>query len=280
MFLLYRNLGDRRLGLHPIAPHPRKAWEFEFIISGNCSLLLRKNDKTIEKRLQGPVLCLTGPNCVHGWGGKPTDACKVIVFHFDEVPFAIRSAIPSDSHKLIHFSPNKIKFLKNLYDRCTEARKKIGTTPPEAKKQAGVFQPLVYNIIGTELSLFALKHFLQEDLKPTANIHQIKVDEALSWYEANLAHTPSVQDVARAIHISATHLRRLFVKILNQSPQHAFTDIQFNRVIWLLRDLSLSIDQVAENSGFGSGSAFSRAFKSRYGTPPGSYRQKLVSSKK
>lgn len=275
MFLLYRNQGKRRFGLEPIPPHPRWAWEFQIITEGTCSLLIREKGVTREEPLVGPVMVIAGPECEHGWGGRPPDDCKVIVFHFDEIDFAVRSVVENTGYRCLKFSSSELPLLQSLYDRCAEARRAIGTSPPEAKKRAGFFEPLIYSIVATELTLFFLRHIPRAELGPAPNFSESKVTEALAWYEANLFKNPHISDVARAVHISSTHLRRLFHKIRGLSPQAVFTELQFKRVKWLMRDSGMTLEQIAESTGFGSASAFSRAFTKEFGLSPKEYRRSL-----
>ena len=272
MFLLYRNQGERRFGLHPISPYPRKAWEFQFILEGQCSLVIQENGVNREERLLGPVLAITGPDCVHGWGGRSEDLCKVMIFHFDEADFTLRTIVGLNGNRKLRFSQEEIPAIQGLYDRCAEVRRAIGTSPPEARKRAGYFAPLIYNIVAMELTLFFLKHIPKAELGPVANFGESKVTEALVWYETNLGRSPKITDVAHAVHLSSTHLRRLFHRVRGMSPQAAFTRIQFERVKWLMRDPNLTIERIGESAGFGSASAFSRAFKSEFGVSPKRFR--------
>lgn len=180
-----------------------------------------------------------------------------------------------EGYRKVRFQKEEIPFLQALYTRCTEARRAIGTTPIDEVKRFGFFQPLVYNIVSSELNLFILKHLPKSELGPTPNFGESKVKEAAAWYEANLSRNPNMSDVAHAVHLSSTHLRRLFHKIRGVSPQVAFTDIQFKRVKWLMRDSAITFEHIAEIAGFGSASAFSRAFSKEFGMSPKEYRKTL-----
>jgi len=272
MFLLYRNQGKRHYGLHPIAPYPRRVWEFQIIMSGRCSMVIRENDVTKEECMLGPVLIITGPECAHGWSGRPKDVCNVMVFHFDEADFLLRSLVGQRGYRWARFSSLEFSILQSLYDRCDEVRKTVGTSPPEAKKRAGFFAPRIYGIVAMELTLLFLKHIPKIELGSIQNFSEMKVAEALAWYEYNLGGSPNISDVAQAVHLSPTHLRRLFHKIRGASPRKLFKNIQFERVKWLMRDPAMTLERIAENSGFGSGSAFSRAFTLEFGMTPKAYR--------
>ena len=273
MFLLYRNQGVRRYGLKPIPPHPRKTWEFQVFVEGECTILLQDGPKAIEKRLRGPVMAITGPDCAHGYGGMAKDSCYATIFHFDEADYFIRQTVGPRGYRLLPFPESELPFIQSLYDRCAEARDAIGTSPPEAKKRAGFLEPRIYSIVAMELTLLCLRHIPKAELGPAPTFGESKVSEAMAWYEANLANAPTIDEVARAVHVSATHLRRLFHEIRGLSPQEALTAIQFERAKTLMKDSRISLEWIAESTGFGSASAFSRAFKAKFDLPPSEFRR-------
>ncbi len=276
MFLFYRNQGERRYGLQPISPYPRRVWEFQIITEGQHSITFVENGKTREERLYGPVFSILGPECIHGWNGKRADVSKVMIFHFDEVDVALRSLIGNSGYKNLRFLPSELPTLQALYQRCDMARKSIGTSPPELKERAGFFEPLIYSIVAMELTLFFLKRLPKTALGPAPNFGKIKVEQALAWYESNLSRNPSIDEISHEVNLSLTHLRRLFHKIRGTSPKAAFTNIQFERVKWLMMDPTVTLEQISEKCGFGSSSAFSRAFKIKFRTSPRVYRTKLL----
>jgi AraC-like DNA-binding protein len=302
MFLLYRSQGERRFGLRPHAPHVRKAWAFQVIMDGTCSLLVRENKVTHEERITGPVFSIIGPDVAHSWGGKKTDICHVMVLHFDEAYPILCSLIGEDGRRFIRISKSDLPTLQALYDQCNEARRTPGFAsekthewykesvfsggsktkglPPsmllEARTKTAYFAPLIYAIVAAELTLFFLKHISSGELGPAPDFAENKVAQAMAWYQANLASQPNIKDVAHAVYLSATHLRRLFHKVRGMSPQEAFTRAQFERVKWLMRD-SIPFERIAEICGFGSASAFSRAFKMTFGVSPREYRTRLQS---
>ena len=275
MFLLYRNRGERRYGLFPLAPHPRNGWAFHINVEGNCLLRIHEADAVREKRLHGPVFTVAGPDCVHGWDGRKTDVCQVMVLHFDEAEYALRTIVGKAGYRCFRMPPEDLAAFEILYERCSEVRKSPGFATPAARRRAGFFAPLIYGIIARELTLYFLRHVPRAEIGPTPDFGTNKVAEAQAWYEANLATGPNIQDVAHAIHLSQTHLRRLFHKVRGMSPQTAFTRVQFDRAKWLMRSLTMPLERIAESTGFSSASAFSRSFKKEFGVTPKAFRAKL-----
>ncbi len=275
MFLLYRNRGERRYGQSPILLHPRNSWSFQIIVEGSCSMLISESDAVREKRLLGPVFTVAGPGFVHGWSGRKADVCEVMIFHFDEAEYALRSVVGKAGFRCFRMPAEDLPAFHTLYDRCNEVRKSPGFATPDARRRAGFFAPLIYGIVALELTLYFLRHIPRAELGPTPDFGTNKVAEALAWYEANLASGPNILDVAHAVHLSQTHLRRLFHKVRGMSPQAAFTRVQFDRAKWLMRSLAMPLERVAESAGFSSASAFSRSFKKECGVPPKIFRANL-----
>lgn len=265
MSLLYSNHGIRHYGAVPIPIHPRKRWAFQFIAEGETSLLLREEDGPVEKRLRGACLALTGPGCPHGWGGRPEDECRVLVFQFDAIAPPLDRIVGERGHRCIPVEPEALEHAGRIYQRCLQSGPK-----PHAE--------LVYRIAGDELSLMVLEKLPPSEVRSSSEIASRKVESALAWYESNLHSGPTVEETARAVHVSPAHLRRLFHQILHGSPQEVFTRLQFERAILLLRDPGLTLETIAEATGFGSGSAFSRAFKAVFRRSPREMRTRLGDS--
>jgi len=80
--------------------------------------------------------------------------------------------------------------------------------------------------------------------------------------------------LARAMNISESRLRTLFRQTAGVPLGSYIQNYRFTRSMALLRNTNLPIADVAEQSGFGSLPAFSRAFKKQTGQTPYNYRAK------
>lgn len=274
MFLSYRNHGKRRYGKNPLYPHPRHQWEFQFFLEGECDWIRLQGRQRIVERVEAPALVVSGPESLHGWGGDDSDNCLCYIFHFDEAEDPVRFLIPPDGSRLVHFKQTEEPWIRSLYNRCTQAGSESSSIPCNPKKLQGSLEPLIHKIVASELSIFLLTNVSESEWEAPNNFAQLKVKKALAWYEANLSRGPNIPEVARAVQLSPTHLRRLFHKVRGMSPQEAFTRIQFDRAKWLMKSPLMTLEQIAENTGFGSASIFSRTFKARFGSSPRQFRNK------
>lgn len=266
MFLTYCNAGKRDYsGQEYVSPYSRKAWEFQLVLNGSCTRVHREFNMTRETAVNAPTFCISGPDSIHGWRSRAKHKCTVLVFHFDDVDYTLKRLVARDGFLCVRFPSRTISSLRALYNRCMAT-----------KRQADDFSPMIYNIIASELTLFFLEFVPRAERSQGINYGANKVTEALAWYQTHLTSGPKIQQVANAVHLSPTHLRRLFHKVQGMPPQDALTRVQFDRAKELLLDMTASLEAVAASSGFSSASTFSRAFKTEFGLSPKAYRAAIA----
>ncbi len=90
---------------------------------------------------------------------------------------------------------------------------------------------------------------------------------------ADLAGPWTVEELARRVHLSPEHLRRLCHAHLAASPMRHVTALRMRRAAAFLASESYTIEAVARLVGYDSPYAFSTAFKRHMGMPPSEYRQ-------
>lgn len=98
-----------------------------------------------------------------------------------------------------------------------------------------------------------------------------------------VAHEPAAdhhtEALARAAHISARHLRRLFKSELGMTPAQYVEQVRVEHARSLL-EAGSSVTNAAARSGLGSDETLRRAFAETYGTTPSEYRQRFASTKR
>jgi AraC-like DNA-binding protein len=266
VILLYASEGKRKYGIDDTKlPRVRKAWEFMIVLEGTCTRVTREKNTMVEERVEGPMMYVSDSESLHGWGGTAKDACTVLVFLFDVVDYSLQQTVGRSGYRRARFPAEKIPELRKLYARCILARK---TRP--------VYLREIYHIISLELSVFFLSLLPKPKILVTTDFAKHKVLESIAWYRAQLKNQPTIKEAADAVHVSSGHLRRLFHKVHGTSPQQIFSRIQFETAKELMLYPALSIENIGENSGFGSASAFSRAFKLEFGISPKTYRSQLT----
>ena len=91
--------------------------------------------------------------------------------------------------------------------------------------------------------------------------------------EANFHYNLSLEQFAKLCHRSKSSFKRDFKNHYNSSPGKWIIERRLKKAAELIKYNSDTISQIAYDCGFESGAHFSRAFKSKYGKTPSSYRK-------
>ena len=83
---------------------------------------------------------------------------------------------------------------------------------------------------------------------------------AIKYIQFNYSHDISIDDVAKSVGVSRSHLYRVFMLNVGKSPIDYLTDYRINEACKLLRAGNLSIAEVAVSVGFFDQFYFSRVF--------------------
>jgi AraC-like DNA-binding protein len=101
------------------------------------------------------------------------------------------------------------------------------------------------------------------------------VAAAMEWTRDHLG-TATVGDVARAVGVSQRSLRRRFETSVEMTWREYLLQARLLRAMALLAEPGPSVLEVAGAVGFGSLSAFDRAFRKRTGETPARYRRRRI----
>lgn len=99
-----------------------------------------------------------------------------------------------------------------------------------------------------------------------------RANMALAYLESHCHEADlTVERLASALGISASHIANLFRRATGRSVHRALLDIRFRRAESLLRRGDLSIKEVSALTGWSNQLYFSAAFRKRYGIPPSAF---------
>ena len=107
--------------------------------------------------------------------------------------------------------------------------------------------------------------------EPSALQMDQRVRAAIDYMSANLHCKITPIDIARAVHLSPSHLRTLFKKEINASLAQYLKDLRFKRASHLLETTFLSVKEIAATVGLSRVTHFVRDFKSAYQITPARY---------
>ena len=99
-----------------------------------------------------------------------------------------------------------------------------------------------------------------------------RVAAALARMEARIDAPEAAAQTAKAVGVSPRRLESLFRSALGTTPPAHALDLRLQAARRMLTDTTHPIAEVALRTGFSSPSTLSRAFRARFGQPPGSLR--------
>lgn len=100
------------------------------------------------------------------------------------------------------------------------------------------------------------------------------ITAAAEFIERNFTEKLTLDSIAEVTHYSSRHFVRIFNETYHQTPQEYILSLRLRRAMSLLEEGELSIEETAQQSGFGDGNYFCRVFKKQTGVTPGEYRRR------
>lgn len=249
--LTYLNQGERSFYERPTLPYRRGVWEFLAVIDGRCAPTDRHDHRPT---LESARLWIMPPDHAHGWTGEADQPCRILVAHYDAVPGPLAR---TQQPRSVALHPEQIIKLQQMFLELEDDY----VQPTELTR-------LRTDRLQLELTITALAD-AEVTTRDTAG-H--KVAAGLAWYAEHLAQRPSVEDVAKAVSVSPSHLRRLFLQAVGVSPLEAMKRVQHDRAKQLMQRTDLPLSDVSVACGFSAQSVFSRDFSKRQHITPQAWR--------
>lgn len=112
------------------------------------------------------------------------------------------------------------------------------------------------------------------ELVPVGLVSDDRIAHAIAYLHENFAASPTLPDVAGAVHMSPFHFHRLFSKEVGVSPKQYLLRKQLQFARWSLRATHTPINSIAKAAGFSSHGHFTSTFHKAVGVSPTAYRER------
>jgi len=106
-----------------------------------------------------------------------------------------------------------------------------------------------------------------------AALREPHVARALALLHRDIARHWTVDELGREVGLSRSALADRFIRLIGMPPMHYLANWRMQVATQKLRHTNASLAQVAENVGYESEAAFSRAFKKAFGAAPATWRR-------
>ncbi len=127
------------------------------------------------------------------------------------------------------------------------------------------------------LFIEVLRLAMQDPARPAAGwlagVGDRVVGAALAALHERPAEAWTLDELARTAHSSRSVLAERFQELVGQSPMQYLTQWRMLLATNLLRRSNVPLSRIAEEVGYQNDTAFSRAFRREFGTPPAAWRK-------
>ncbi len=242
----------------------RTNWEFYAVLAGLGALRFA-DDEPWQNHANR--LWVFAPECPHAWATADDSGFTRTTLHFSSVPDPLADLARANGGWLGRdLSPEEIRAI----GAQVEAIEPHFRTP--TRISAIHIQRLLM-----DLTLLLLEGTPVEQAAPAlTDLSVLKTERALAWYAEHLAQRPTVEQVAAAVHVSSSHLRRLFWRARNTSPKAAFCTIRLERAKELMGNSTFTLEEVARYCGYTDASHLCREHKAAHRFTPHTWRKQLV----
>ncbi len=221
---------------------------FLYVLSGRCHYKYGDTEFWVE---ESDTAYLPKGSCYFYEVVSKETQCIQLEFDLEEVNGTeIQNVVLSEKPMLVYGYKNE---LKNLFEELLSAYY-------DDKIKA---LSLIFNLLNI------CNSSLMNDKKPNKDF--VKIAPAMRYIEENFQNKIYVEDLAKMVCVSQSHLRRLFQKCLGMSPVKYKNSILMKAACNMLLNDSMNVSETANALQFNDIYTFSQLFKKEIGISPKRY---------
>jgi len=249
--------GAKNFITDPVGVLTRVNWEFMVSLNNPLGPLLTDDP---PPPMRARCLWLFPPDTPHGWRSSGTVQRAMFQFGFVPEPLA--------AHTIQH-SWHECPLSRN---KAVEIFELASFLQPHFEKPSAAgnihFQHALFRLSQLAIDNIPLREFPKpEDLATQ------KSEMAMAWFTEHMHEQPTLEDVARAVRTSPSHLRRIFWTARKGNPHKVLFEMRVRRAMEMMSGTGAKLETIAEASGFGSAADFARAFRRHKGISPSEWKK-------
>lgn len=257
----------RYLSLH-LPKHTHSAYEIIFVVDGALDYFVEERTYRLTG---GSILCIPA-NVIHQNVTVDKTRYRAIMIRFSKD--FIQTHMDTDDTSLFYSCYYKTRALKLTPDQaevmhglCLGMFEEFNTKAPEFEYYCHAL--LVQLVIKVKRVSLAATEDSRVDYP--SYLH-MKISKIAGYINASYQEPITLKEVARKFGISEYYLSRNFRNVTGFSFSEYLNTTRINMAKRLLRETSLNITRIAEETGFNTITHFGRMFKSITGVSPKAYR--------
>ena len=246
-------------------PHKHEDIEIVCVDSGVCIIKLQDENKYVYiNKGEGIIIY---PGTIHTFIIDDKSKCRVTQIQFTLADIEDVNEL-SKSYKFINSLYSKKPY--ETFDNCLEVKGCINRINNNMGSNSLIMLYILELVVHLSNSLSSIDNNEVKDKK---------LQQIIEYINMHLSEKIVIEDMCDEFNISSRYLRKKFNDTLGINVNHYITLMRINLAKKLLAERTLSIVQVAGESGFGSSQYFSHVFKKMVGVTPTQYRIKHYRTK-
>ncbi|GHO44436.1 AraC family transcriptional regulator [Ktedonospora formicarum] len=263
-----------------IPNHKHRDYEFHFIPRGQGSVTLADG----EYPLHAGMFYLTGPQVMHKQEASPQEAMYELCLHIDITPLdEIEHAPQGEWSEQWEIAEA---------EACIQQLRAMPATPALDKynamnwflvayqtwqeREIGAFTTIRQAIIQILLRAARVYHHSSQaqPALPARDMNMHRYQLATRYIRDNYARAITLNEVAETLHICGRQLQRILDQYANDTFSGYLERYRLAQICLALTHSEQTVEHLALNHGFSSGSYLHYVFKKRLGMTPAQYRQR------
>ena len=139
-----------------------------------------------------------------------------------------------------------------------------------------ILKPVNYEEFGTCIDNLKIALFQRQSTKKTERQEERTITGITRYLQEHLAEELSLSVLAEQFHLNPQYISQLFKREIGVNFLAYLTSIRMEKAKKLLLSTSLSVAEVAEQSGYGDYRVFTKVFKKTEGVTPSQYRRDFL----
>lgn len=239
-------------------------------IWGNYLELIWQLDGTITSESSNGVinvpeksLCLNNPYTAHSINAAEGEAI-VFYINFDRLSQELIEKLPPRFYGAVDDSQPACKRIKMILA-------KFLSTDTSTYRHYDLFCESIVSSLLFELAASFASYDTERSIVPSSVIGRL--ESILKFIAEHSQERLSLQNIANNFFISPQYISRIFRELLGMSYFEYITDIRLNHTVPQLLNSALSLERIADSSGFANSRAYADAFRRKYQMLPSEYRR-------
>ncbi|WP_246035339.1 AraC family transcriptional regulator [Dictyobacter kobayashii] len=263
-----------------IQAHKHRDFEFHFIPSGTGAVVLEDGHYPVH----AGMFYLTGPHVIHQQEADQCEQLDELCLHIDivkldDVPAGEHPDVPWGEEWEVAEAEECMRQLNTMQARPTVDQYDAMSwflTAYRAwhDRELGAFSTIRQAVIQIMLRAARAHHVTQINTAlPSRDMNAYRYGLATQYIRDNYAHALTLEEVADELHICGRQLQRILDEQGGETFSGYLERYRLTQVCMALTNADQTVEQLAGQHGFSSGSYLHYVFKKRMGLTPQQYRE-------